>query len=267
MTKTETQVFLKYNDRESQRPHDDERKQGRQAWQPQRAHLPGENREHLAVGGQVGGDEEHNEDLCQLAGLEAKRAEAQPQLAAARLVADDGQHGREQKQNTDDHQRVLVIGKLVQVAHGGQCDHHGCHADEKPEQLVDSQVGHDAGYKGNADTRKRKGNGQNGRVCCRGQQTHGDVRHEKCSENAQRNAERIKGKLLAARDHHHGEKHNDNGRGDDQEHELYIAARHRLASFVAALSLSFSGSVGLFASAAALAASSSAALRSAISFS
>ena len=106
---------------------------GSRVARPQRPHLPREYREHLAVGGQVGGDEEHDEDLGQLAGLEAEAAEAQPQLAAAGLVADDRQHGREQQQDAHDHKRVLVVGELVQIAHHGQGGDHGRHADEQPE--------------------------------------------------------------------------------------------------------------------------------------
>ena len=78
------------------------------------------NTESIAVGGQVGGDEEHDENLRQLAGLEAEAAEAQPQLAAAGFVADDRQHGRKQKQDAHDHERVLIVGELVEVAHDGE---------------------------------------------------------------------------------------------------------------------------------------------------
>ena len=137
---------------------------GGEARQPQRPHLPREHREHLAVGGQVGGDEEHDENLRQLAGLEAEAAEAQPQLAAAGFVADDRQHGGEQQQDAHDHERVLVIGELVQVAHDGERGDHGRDADEQPQQLVHGQIGHDAGDEGDADARQRERDRQDGRV-------------------------------------------------------------------------------------------------------
>ena len=135
--------------------------QGGEARQPQRPHLPREHREHLAVGGQVGGDEEHDENLRQLAGLEAEAADAQPQLAAAGLIADDRQHGREQKQDAHDHERVFIVGELVQVAHDGEGGNHGRDADEQPQQLVHGQIGHNAGHERDTDARQRERNGQN----------------------------------------------------------------------------------------------------------
>ena len=224
----EAEVFLQHDDDEGERPHDDEGQKGGEARQPQRPHLPREHREHLAVGGQVGGDEEHDENLRQLAGLEAEAAEAQPQLAAAGLVADDRQHGGKQQQNAHDHERVLVIGELVQVAHDGERGDHGRDADEQPQQLIHGQIGHNTGDEGDADARQRERDRQDGRVGRRGEQAHGDVGHEECGEDAEGHAQGVEGELLPAGDHHHGKKHDDDGRGDEQKHQLYVAPGHRL---------------------------------------
>ena len=128
------------------------------------AHLHGEHGEHLAVLGEIGRKEQHDEDLRDLTRLEAQAADGKPDAAAVDLGAHNGQHGGKQQDDADDHQGVLILCDLVEVLYQQQRGHHGDDTHEEPDDLLACQVGIDAGNEGNADATESEDDGQNCRI-------------------------------------------------------------------------------------------------------
>ena len=221
------QVLLEHDDDHGQGPHEQERQQGADVRQAERPDAPREDREHLAVLRQVAGQEQHDGDLGDFAGLEGDDARnAQPDAAAVDLLADEGQHGRQQKDEACDHERVLVVGQPVDVAQQRQHHHHAHHAQEQPHDLAHGQVGSQARDERDADPRKRERQRQDGRVGAGRELAHRKVGQHERHENAQRHPEGVHGQGLAVVQRQHGERQHHQGSGHAQEDELDVAARH-----------------------------------------
>ena len=210
------QILFQHNDEEGQRPHEQQRQKRLQAGQVNRAHAPCEHGEHLAILRQIGRQEKHDEYLRQFARLEGKTGDGQPQAAAVDLGADPGKHRRKQQQHTDDHERVLVIGKPVQVAHQHEHQHQGGHTREHPDELAACGGRSQARDECDADARKRESDGKQRRVSVGGKLANGKMRqqerHEYTDGDHQRvEAERTQAFLFGASptEHHHGEHDDD----------------------------------------------------------
>ena len=128
------QVALKDNDEEADTPHDEEGKQHAEARDAEGSHTMCGNGEGLAVGGKVEGQEEDDENLCELARLEREAAKREPELAAVLLGTND--HGQDEQDHAHKAQRVLVVRQIVEVAHKEERRNHGRNRDKEPEDLV-----------------------------------------------------------------------------------------------------------------------------------
>ena len=135
-----SQVFLESDDKQRDDPHEKQWRQRADVGQLQRPEPPGEYREHLAVGGKVAADEQHDDDLGDFARLEGERPDGQPDPAPVMLYAYDRQQRRQEKHEAEHHERVLVIRELVELARERKGGNHGKHADEQPDNLVHGKV-------------------------------------------------------------------------------------------------------------------------------
>ena len=79
-------------------PHQQQRQQRSDVGKPERAHAPGEHRQHLAVLREVARQEQHDHDLGDLARLEGVVADMQPDAAAVNLLAEARNQRRQQQQ-------------------------------------------------------------------------------------------------------------------------------------------------------------------------
>ena len=136
------EILLEHHDEQGDQPHEQKRQQRADVGQVERACAPREHGEHLAVLGEVSRQKQHDGYLSYLARLEREHAgNADPDATAVDLLPDDRQKRREQQREAHDHERVLVVGHLVQVAEQHEHEHHARHAQEQPHHLVDGDTG------------------------------------------------------------------------------------------------------------------------------
>ena len=105
------------NDEDEQRddPHEQQRAERARLGQRMPRNAAGRDREHLAVLGEVGGEEEHDEDLGDLA-----RLERQPPMrihSLAPLISRPMNAGQQQQHEAGDHERVLVAREALERRH------------------------------------------------------------------------------------------------------------------------------------------------------
>ena len=134
------EILLEHDDEHCHAPHEEQRQERADVGQAERAYMPSEHREHLAVLRKVAGQEEHDNDLRDLAWLEGESAYMQPDAAAVDFLADAGDHRREQKNDADDGERVLVVGEPVGIAQKRHDRDHEHDAQEQPNDLVDGHI-------------------------------------------------------------------------------------------------------------------------------
>ena len=223
------EVLLEGDDHQRDRPHDQHRNERAGVGYADRADAVGEHREHLAVLGQVGRQEDDDADLGDLAGLEGESCDGQPDAAAVDLVADDREQRREQQDQADEHDAVFVLGEALKVLHEGEHDHHEHHAEQKPADLFHRQFRGKARDEGDADARQGEGDREDRGVGPWRKFADGEVGHDERGEHAQRDREVIEGDLLSLVERNHGEQ-KDYRRGRyAQEQQLGVASRHGLA--------------------------------------
>ena len=152
------QVLLEHHDDHGHAPHEQKRQQRSDVGQVERAHADGEHGQQLAVLGQIACHEQHDDDLGDLAGLEGEAADVQPDAAAVNLLAKAGDHRREQQKDAHEHEGVLIVGDLIEVAEQRQHHDHAGNTHEQPDHLALRHVGRvrerrDARDEGDADAR------------------------------------------------------------------------------------------------------------------
>ena len=87
--------------------------------------MDGRGRERLSVAREVEREEEDDEYLGELTGLEGERPDEDPQLGSVDLRADE--HRKKQESDADDAERVLVVREVVEVAHEEERGDHETH--------------------------------------------------------------------------------------------------------------------------------------------
>ena len=147
------------------------------------------DREQLAVLGEVACQEQDDEDLGELAGLDGKRADANPQLGAVDFGADE--HGQDEQQDADGAKGVFITLHDVEVLDQGECDDHERDGHEQDDQLVHGKARCQARDEGDADTREEKDDGQDRRIGARGEDARSDVRRGEGGEQADGHGERL----------------------------------------------------------------------------
>ena len=113
-------------------------------------------REHLALLAQVAREEHDQQDLRELARLDAERPELDPEARAADLLADARQRGQHEQRERDDPDHVLVrLEPPVVVAERDERRREERDADHDPQPLAERVVGIQAVDLGQADRRQQ----------------------------------------------------------------------------------------------------------------
>ena len=154
---------------------------------------------------QIRRQEDDDADFRDFARLEAERTNLQPNAAAEDFLAEAGNHGGEQQNDAQHHERIFVLRETVDVAHDRQSDHHARDAHEQPDDLAYRQIGCEARDECDADAGKAECDGQDGRIGVFRKEAGGDVRHHKRGKQAEGCGERFKRKRRALLNEHHGE--------------------------------------------------------------
>ena len=155
----------------------------------------------------------------------------QPDAAAVDFLTDAGDHRREQKDDADDSEGVLVVGEAFGVAQKHHDQNHEHDAQEKPNDLVDGHIGaiREGCYardEGDADARECKRDRQDCGVGFGREQARGDMRHDEGAEDADRHAEGLHVERLSLVDCEHREHQDDERRRDQKEDKLNVAPCH-----------------------------------------
>src|SRR5207253_719626 len=96
-------------------------------------------REHLALLAEIGGEEDDQRDLSQLAGLEAERAEVHPESRAIHAQADSRQERHEEEPDRAETEEVLVVLQEPVIAaqsEQGEREHDDADHDEVEELAI-----------------------------------------------------------------------------------------------------------------------------------
>ena len=221
------QIAFEDDDEQAYAPDCEQRQQQAQARDLEAQDLAVGDGEQLAVLGQIACQEQDDKDLGELAGLNGKAGDANPQLRARDRGADkDGQH---EQNDADDAKGVLVAHDHVEVFHQRKRAYHQGNRDKQNDELGDGKRGRQARHKRDTDARKHKDDGQDGRVGAGCQDAHGDVCRGKRGKEADRHGERLKRDGGARGEHVHRIQQDDGERrGDEQEH-FGVAATHKAA--------------------------------------
>ena len=151
------QVAFEDNDEQAHAPHGKQRQQQAEARNLEAKDLAVGDGEQLAVLGQIACQEQDDEDLGELAGLDGEARDANPQLGARDRGADkDRQH---QQDDADNAKGVLVAHDHVKVLDQRERSHHERHRDKQDDELRDGEVGGQARHECDADARKYKYDG------------------------------------------------------------------------------------------------------------
>ena len=176
------QVAFENNDQKADAPHQEERGEQAQARNLEAHDRVAGNREQLAVLGEVASQEQDDEDLGELAGLDGKRANANPQLGAVDFGADE--HGQDEQQDADSAEGVFITLYEIEILdQGKRCDHER-DGHEQDDQLVHGEARRQACDEGDADARKEKDDRQDCRIGAGGEDARGDVRRGEGGEQA-----------------------------------------------------------------------------------
>ena len=182
------QVSLEDHEQEADAPHDEHGEEHAEPRKPEGPEPHGRDGERLSVAREVEREEEDDENLCELAGLEGEGADDDPELGSVDLRADE--HGQEQKRDADDAERVLVPRKLVEVPREDERGDHGRDREEQPDDLALGVARRQARDEGDADAREHEHDRQYGWVRPRGESPDGEVRHGEGGEESDGHAER-----------------------------------------------------------------------------
>ena len=176
------QVTLEDHEQQADAPHDEQREQHAKARQAEGSEVDGRGRERLSVAREVEREEEDDEYLGELTGLEGERPDEDPQLGSVDLRADE--HRKKQESDADDAERVLVVREVVEVAHEEERGDHGDHREEQPNDLAVCLAWRESRHKGDADAREHEHDGQDGGVGTGRESPDGDMCHREGHEES-----------------------------------------------------------------------------------
>ena len=203
-------------------PHEQQRAQvcARRGCSPENAAR--RDGEQLAVLGEVGGEEEHDEDLGDLAGLERQPREVYPQLRAVDLASDE--RGQQQQDEAAHHERVLVARERLERRHRDERGHECCHADEQPHHLACGELLIETRDHGQADAGQHEHDREQARVGVCREAAHCEVGDDE-GEQQRAGYEQTRGlERLGALRVDEGEDEEHRRRGREQEQQFCRAA-------------------------------------------
>ena len=97
-------------------------------------------RQHLAVLLEVGGEEDHKQDLHGFPRLDAPRPDFYPDPRAVDLSADDRKERRDEQQDAEQRPRPLVPGEGGEVARHDDRGREGSRSDDRPRELLQEEI-------------------------------------------------------------------------------------------------------------------------------
>ena len=186
--------------------------------------------EHLALLSQVAREEEDQEDLRELAGLELERPDVDPELHAVDSLAEP-RNGREQEEEDrrDSEQVAVRLEHAVVVAQRDQRRREDADADQDPERLAPAVVGVEPVVDAKAERREHRGERKQRTVGVRRRPPHDDVRRQIEAEEDGSVADRARRDLGLAGDRDARERGSGDHAGDEDAAELPVPRRHRTA--------------------------------------
>ena len=191
------EVALADHDHDGDAPGDEDRQQVAGFGEAQRADLPGAGGEQLAVVGEVGGEEDRQGELGELAGLEVDRPEVDPDAGAADAEAEPRHERHHEQGDAAEQQHPPVAGEVRRPLDDDQREHEHDDGDDAPRRLQPGEAIVEAGDHHVADAVEQGGEGEHRRVGAAGEPAHGEVGDDEHAEQ-------------------HGEERDDAG-GDDGE--------------------------------------------------
>ncbi len=114
------------------------RRQIAEGWERDSQHPTGAHGERLPDVHQIGGEEDHQQDLAELGRLEADRTKGHPEPGPVDLPAEDG--GEEQQQQPGDADHEAVVAQHLEIADEDQDQQEGDQADHQPHGLLQGQL-------------------------------------------------------------------------------------------------------------------------------
>ncbi len=158
---------------------------------------PDSHGEHLAVVAQVAGDEDDEEHLRELAGLEGDRADRDPEVGAVDGGTELGQRRQDQERDREDPKCVLVVVEppVVLADHQDGQREQG-DSDHDPDALAEREVWVDPVDEGQADRGQKTDQREQGLVCLRQPESQDDVRRDEEREKQGRVGQRAGGEGL-----------------------------------------------------------------------
>ena len=134
------EVALEDQDAEADQPHHQDRAEVAAPRQVDAGHPPAGERQRVTVQHEVAGERDHQQHLGDLAGLEAERPDADPDLGAVDGVADAGDEGQQEQHDRGQPAGVGEAGQHPVVAQQHQRGDEEDHAERHPGQLLVRQA-------------------------------------------------------------------------------------------------------------------------------
>ena len=168
---------------EGDEPGGDHRAQVLRVGEPQRADLPDAGGDELALVGEVGGEEDGQDDLGDLAGLEVDRSDPDPDAAAVDGLADARQQGEQQQADAEHGEGVAVALERAGALHQPERRHERHDPDGGPRGLVGREPLVEPGDDDVAEPVQHGRHRQQDRVGLGGEAPHGHVGAEQQGED------------------------------------------------------------------------------------
>ena len=153
------------------------------------ADAPGAAAQQLTVVAEVGREEDDEQHLGRLAGLEVERAEVDPQARAVRLVTQARHERQQQRTDPEREEGRSVAAERVDPAYEpeGQAEHTDPDHDPHGLRAGDARRGRDRQVEARdhheADAVEQRDDGQQGRVRVRGEAADREVRNEEQADD------------------------------------------------------------------------------------
>ena len=169
------EVALADHHDDGEAPGQQDRQQVARLGQAQRTDAPRALGDQLAVLGQVAGEEDGQQQLGELAGLEVDRPEADPDLRPADPEAEPGHERQQQQDDADEQEAPAVAGEVGRPLDDDERGDEPGDGDDAPRRLQAGQAVVEAGDHHVADAVEQGGERQQRAVGAGRQPAHGEV--------------------------------------------------------------------------------------------
>ena len=179
----EPEVLLEDHDDERRAPCGEQRSEVLRVGQVDRSDAADEFGQQFALLDEVAGEEDRENDLGQLAGLEARGPEAHPDARPVDVAAEHWHEGQQQEADTDHREGVSVTLEVARSADDDQRRDERGNADHRPHGLEPGEVLVQPGDEHVADAVEKPGDREQHAVGVWGQPPSGDMGRGQQAEN------------------------------------------------------------------------------------